>query len=97
LQQGHKNGAFTATILLGQIYELGQGVEVNLPKAVELYSEAADQNSFQACIFLARVFVNQDDSKEAKKWYEKAVTLEDGIDDEMMISEAKVFLSSAST
>jgi len=97
LEMAHEQGAHTATLLLGKIYEEGNGVLVNIPEAVRLYEMAAEQDSFLPCIYLARLYARGDgvalSTNQAINWYKKALIVSNGIDLYEDIAEAKNYLS----
>lgn len=96
LEKAHQKGAYTATVLLGTIYEEGKGVDVDIVKAIHLYKNAADQGAYLPCIYLARIYANGVGVNKsidiANEWYERALRFEKNVDDEG-IKEAYDFIN----
>jgi len=65
-----------AQVNLGQMYEIGKGVEQDFKKAVKWYRKAAEQGNPNAQNLLgARYYLGQGvekDSKQAEKWFRKS-------------------------
>jgi hypothetical protein len=61
---------------LGKMYHNGNGVELNLTKAVKWYRESAEQSNADAQLWLGRMYHNGNgvalDLSEAAGWYRKA-------------------------
>ena len=96
LELAHEKGAYTATLLLGSIYEKGSEVPIDVNKAISLYEDAAEQGSFLACIYLARIYAAGKGVTQSKRlaseWYKKALALEEEIDLLEEINEAQNYL-----
>lgn len=97
LEQAASKGASTAIFMLGTIYEDGLGVDVDLDKAIELFKDAARRGAFLPCLHLARIYAHENSKhyspEAARRWYEKALSFEGGVDDFEGIEEAKAYLS----
>jgi TPR repeat protein len=97
LEKAHANGAFTATYILGTMYEEGKGVEPDVGKAVEFYKAAAARGGFYPCVHLARIFSRGEhvssSSELAAEWYEKVLSFESEVDDTEAIDEARRYLA----
>ena len=96
LKRAHEQGAFTATYLLGTMYEDAKGVPADVREAIKLYEMAIDRGAYLPCINLARIYAHGKGvprSKElAEKWYRKILSFEGEIDDEGEMQEARAFL-----
>ncbi len=96
LERAHERGAFTATVLLGTMYEEGKGMPVNIPKAIELYELAAQRGAFLPCVYLARIYAHgkgvAQSPQLAAKWYQKVLSFEGEVDDQGEMDEAREFL-----
>lgn len=56
LKRANDQGAFTATYLLGTMYEEGKGVPVDVPAAIELYEQSVERGAYLPCVNLARIY-----------------------------------------
>lgn len=95
-ESAHERGAFTATVLLGSMYEEGKGVAVDVPKAVELYEMAAKRGAYLPCLYLARIFAHGRgvpvSPEKAVAWYRKVLANEGSVDDMGEMAEARGYL-----
>lgn len=95
-ESAHERGAFTATVLLGSMYEEGKGVAVNALKAIELYETAAKRGAYFPCLYLARIFAHGKgvpaSQEKAIAWYRKVLAYEGGVDDTAGMAEAREYL-----
>jgi hypothetical protein len=86
--RGHTEAAFH----LGWLYANGNGLRVNVPKAVYWWGQAASRGHKEAMFALALAYTNgegiKQDDAEAMRWYMKAA--EYGHDDAKEIIKAKV-------
>ena len=96
LDLAHKKGAFTATVLLGEIYEKGLGVDKDLDFSIELYNNAVERGAFLPNLYLARIYSDEHNSKYDVKlamyWYQKVISFESQVDDSESIKEAKEYI-----
>lgn len=96
LEAAHEKEAFTATTLLGTMYEKGKSTPVNLPKAIELYELAVKRGAYLPCVFLARIYARESGVdnliQNAVKWYQKVLSFEGEVDDEGEMEEARKYL-----
>lgn len=74
---GVKGGDVDSMIWLAELYQTGQGAELNIKKAVELYQTAADKGSDIAQVRLGSLYENgfegqKPDYKKAADFYAKA-------------------------
>ena len=71
-------GVAEAQTILASLYEVGKGVEQDIPEAVELYRKAADQNYPEAEYRLGSLYERgvgvERDAVMAGEWYGKACT-----------------------
>ncbi len=71
-----KQGNLNAQYRLGLMYQQGQGVDRDYPKAIGWYREAAEQNYIDAQVNLGRMLYNvswlHKNYNEAVKWFSKA-------------------------
>jgi TPR repeat protein len=92
----HEKGAFTATYLLGTMYEEGKGIASDVPQAITLYEQAAQRGGYLPCVRLARIYAagkGVPQSRErAASWYEKVLSFEGKVDEEGEMKEARAFL-----
>ena len=69
-------GVPEAMTLLGQIYETGDGLDQDLAEAVELYTDAAEQNYADAQFHLGSLYERglgvEQNTATALGWYEKS-------------------------
>jgi TPR repeat protein len=97
LERAHEKGAFTATVILGTMYEEGRGIPVNIPKAIELYKLAVEQGAYLPCVYLARIYSQgkgvEQSPQQAAEWYQKVLSFEGEVDDEGEMDEARKFLA----
>jgi len=97
LEKAHERGAFTATVILGTMYENGNGVDKDTLKAIKLYEHAASQGAYLPCLYLARIYSKGIDIplsvKKATKWYKQVLLFEGEIESEVEMGEARQFLS----
>jgi len=96
LERAHEKGAFTATVVLGTMYEEGKGMPVDIPKAISLYEIAVKRDAYLPCVYLARIYaqgkgVEQSDDKAAE-WYQKVLSFEGSVDEQGEMNEAREFL-----
>jgi TPR repeat protein len=95
LECAHTKGAFTATVILGTMYEEGKGIPVDICKAIELYEMAAERGAYLPCLYLARIFAQgkgvEKSPQIAAKWYQKVLLFDD---DPVAVNEAQEFLRS---
>jgi TPR repeat protein len=98
LERAHEKGAFTATVILGTMYEEGKGTPVNIQKAIELYEFAVGRGAYLPCVYLARIYAQgkgvPQSLQQAVKWYQKVLSFEGQVDDEGEMEEAREFLRS---
>jgi hypothetical protein len=98
LERAHNKGAFTATVILGTMYEEGKGMPPDIPKAVELYELAAERGAYLPCVYLARIYAQgkgvEQSLQQAVQWYKKALSFEGEVDNEKEMNEARGFLQS---
>ncbi len=64
-----EEGLATAQCVLGMKYWLGDGVDIDVKKAVQWLSKAADQKHDAAIRNLADLYASINDSENAQKWY----------------------------
>ncbi|WP_028388068.1 tetratricopeptide repeat protein [Legionella fairfieldensis] len=77
LSKAAVQGDVKAQARLGQMYATGTVVGKDIPKAVELLSKAAAQNSSAAMIALGELAIKQDQWETGIGWLTKAVTEQD--------------------
>ena len=79
VQEAADKGNANAQLVLGNMYDQGQGVEQNATTAAEWISKAAEQGNFVAQLQLAKMYVEgrgvEQDYKEAFGWFLSAVQL----------------------
>lgn len=96
LERAHTQGAYTATYILGTMYEEGKGVQIDLKKAVELYELAVLRGAYLPCLNLARIYTSgkgvPPSRKIASEWYRKVLSFEGEVDDEEGLDEARRYL-----
>lgn len=96
LEPAHMKGAFTATYILGTMYEEGKGGPVDIGKAVEYYKSAAARGAYLPCVRLARLYANgkgvPPSPERAVDWYQKVLTFDRKVDDQGEMDEARAFL-----
>lgn len=96
LERAHEKGAFTATVMLGTVYEEGKGVSVDIPKAIELYELAVQRDAYLPCLYLARIYAVgkgvEQSQQLAAEWYQKVLFFEGKVDDQGEMDEAREFL-----
>lgn len=96
LEKAHEKRAYTATVILGTMYEEGKGIPVNIDRAVELYELAAELGAYLPCMYLARIYAQgkgvKKSPQKAAQWYQKALSFESEVDDNKGINEAREFL-----
>jgi uncharacterized protein len=96
LKRAHDQGAFTATYLLGTMYEEGKGVPVDVPAAIVLYEQAVERGAYLPCVNLARIYAQGKGVPQsrslAENWYRKVLSFKDEVDDVGEMQEAREFL-----
>lgn len=96
IERAHEQGAFTATTILGMMYEDGKGMPVDVPKAIELYELAVKSGAYLPCVYLARIYVQgkgvAQSTQLVAKWYQKVLSFEGKVDDGGEMDEAREFL-----
>lgn len=97
LEKAHDKGAFTATVLLGTMYEEGKGIPADIPKAISLYEVAAQKDAFLPCVYLARIYAHgkgvPQSNDKAVEWYQKVLSFEGSVDEQGEMEEARKFLA----
>jgi len=95
-ESAHERGAFTATVLLGSLYEEGKGVAINMQKAIELYEAAAQRGAYLPCLYLARIYAQGKgvpvSPEKAVAWYERVLADEGAVDDQGEMTEAREYV-----
>lgn len=95
-ESAHERGAYTATVLLGSLYEEGKGVAVDMLKAIGLYEVAAQRGAYLPCLYLARIHAQGKgvpvSSEKAIAWYEKVLASEGTVDDQGEMTEAREYV-----
>ena len=96
LERAHEKGAFTATYILGTMYEEGKGVSVDVMKAIEMYERAAARGAYLPCVNLARIYAQgkgvSQSQQRAAEWYQRVLSFEKEVDDTGEMDEARKFL-----
>ena len=72
-----QKGVVFDNVLLGFIYETGQGAKKSLDRAKEYYTVAAEKGSVDASRRLAMIYQNEKNFKEASKWFAKGAAKND--------------------
>ncbi len=57
---------------LASMLQQGKGVPKNEERAIQLYTQAANQHNAQAALNLAKLYFQQGQVQQAKQWLEKA-------------------------
>jgi localization factor PodJL len=97
LQCAHERQASTATYLLGTMYEDGKGTVADIGKAIDLYEMAVERGAYLPCLNLARIYASGKGVTQsmilAEKWYRKALSFENEVDDVDGLQEARLFVT----
>lgn len=97
LELAHKKGAYTASVILGQIYEKGEGVNIDIDKAISLYEIAEERGSLLPRLYLARIFAQGNSvaiSKDkASSWYRAVLDSEDDVFSKEELLEASNYIT----